>query len=430
MATGVTSIAQLVEAAERATRAGDRRSAITAWEQILRVEPRHPAALNAVGNWALAQNDAVRACSLLKAAVAEEPGQPALRFNLASALRAAGDSSAALAEYQEALALDPYFVQAMFQKAVLLEEAGRVSEAARVYKDFLDCAPDDVRKSAKFEPALNRARQAVDADCRALGALITTRLEASDAALGHSLRFREAMDAMLGRSRIYVAEPTFLTVPRLPAIPFFDRDLVPWLDTLEAATDQIAGELLAVVQDDGQGDFTPYVANPPGTPLNQWAALNHSPRWGAYHLWRHGKRDEAHCARCPLTAALLDRMPLVRLPGRAPNAFFSLLKPGTRIPPHTGVTNIRSTVHLPLVVPPDCGFRVGAETRTWEAARAWVFDDTIEHEAWNDGDRPRFILIFDVWNPLLTGEEQRQFATALDAFDEHYGRSVSWSDTL
>ena len=93
-----------------------------------------------------------------------------------------------------------------------------------------------------------------------------------------------------------------------------------------------------------------------------------------------------------------------------------MLKPRTRIPPHTGVTNTRAIIHLPLIVPPGCGFRVGGETRTWEEGVAFAFDDTIEHEAWNDGDDLRAVLIFDVWNPHLSEREcdvlRRYFASA------------------
>jgi aspartyl/asparaginyl beta-hydroxylase (cupin superfamily) len=85
---------------------------------------------------------------------------------------------------------------------------------------------------------------------------------------------------------------------------------------------------------------------------------------------------------------------------------FSILQPRTRIPPHTGSSNIRTTIHLPLVVPPGCGFRVGAETREWVEGEAWAFDDTIEHEAWNDSDQVRAILILDGWNPFLTEAER------------------------
>lgn len=94
---------------------------------------------------------------------------------------------------------------------------------------------------------------------------------------------------------------------------------------------------------------------------------------------------------------------------------FSILDAGTRIPPHTGVTNTRTTVHLPLVVPEGCGFRVGGEVRSWKVGEAWAFDDTIEHEAWNDSDRPRAILIVDAWNPLLTEAEREVVRAACSA---------------
>lgn len=97
---------------------------------------------------------------------------------------------------------------------------------------------------------------------------------------------------------------------------------------------------------------------------------------------------------------------MLDVPRRAPSVMFSILEPRTRIPAHTGVTNTRSTIHLPLIVPPGCGFRVGGETREWREGEAWAFDDTIEHEAWNDSDQPRVILIIDGWNPFLTDLER------------------------
>ncbi len=93
---------------------------------------------------------------------------------------------------------------------------------------------------------------------------------------------------------------------------------------------------------------------------------------------------------------------------------FSLLKPGTRIPPHTGVSNARLVTHVPLIIPEQCGFRVGNTTREWVPGQAFVFDDTIEHEAWNLSDKLRVVLIFDVWHPELTPPE-RALITALAA---------------
>jgi aspartyl/asparaginyl beta-hydroxylase (cupin superfamily) len=92
---------------------------------------------------------------------------------------------------------------------------------------------------------------------------------------------------------------------------------------------------------------------------------------------------------------------------------FSLLAPKTRIPPHHGVANTRLVCHLPLIVPDHCWFRVGAETRPWEPGRAWIFDDTIEHEAANDSDQLRVVLIFDIWHPGLSQPEREAIAALM-----------------
>jgi aspartyl/asparaginyl beta-hydroxylase (cupin superfamily) len=89
---------------------------------------------------------------------------------------------------------------------------------------------------------------------------------------------------------------------------------------------------------------------------------------------------------------------------------FSLLRPGTRIPAHSGVHNTRLTCHLPLIVPADCGFRVGNEVRQWSEGKLLVFDDTIEHEAWNESGEDRVVLIFDIARPDMTEREQAEVA--------------------
>jgi aspartyl/asparaginyl beta-hydroxylase (cupin superfamily) len=151
--------------------------------------------------------------------------------------------------------------------------------------------------------------------------------------------------------------------------------------------------------------------------------LNRSRKWSAYFLWNQSVPNAGHIARCPTTARTLeDVVPRCRVGGRAPTAFFSILDPKTRIPAHTGITNTRLTVHLPLIVPPDCGFRVGATTREWVADQAWVFDDTIEHEAWNLSDTPRAVLIFDIWNPLLTPAERDMIQVATEVYGQYYSQ--------
>ncbi len=100
---------------------------------------------------------------------------------------------------------------------------------------------------------------------------------------------------------------------------------------------------------------------------------------------------------------------------------FSILDAKTRIPPHTGVANTRLIVHVPLIVPPGCGFRVGVVQRGWEVGKAFVFDDTMEHEAWNDSDLPRAVLILDIWNPRLSEAERELVRVATAGVSEYYG---------
>ncbi len=83
------------------------------------------------------------------------------------------------------------------------------------------------------------------------------------------------------------------------------------------------------------------------------------------------------------------------------------------------MVNCRFVCHLPLIVPPGCGFRVGAETREWRVGELLVFDDSVEHEAWNDSDHDRLVLIFDIWQPELSLEERHQIETLFAVVDSY-----------
>jgi aspartyl/asparaginyl beta-hydroxylase (cupin superfamily) len=87
--------------------------------------------------------------------------------------------------------------------------------------------------------------------------------------------------------------------------------------------------------------------------------------------------------------------------------------------------NARLICHLPLIVPAGCEFRVGNDVRQWVEGKAWVFDDTIEHEAWNRSEHDRYILLFDIWRPEL-GEEERAAVGALCEAIDAYRGNVSW----
>jgi aspartyl/asparaginyl beta-hydroxylase (cupin superfamily) len=411
----------LIESARRAARAGRLDEAARAWEQVRLSSPDHPEALYFFGQRALTAGDAAGATQWLSRATQAAPDQAVILLALASAHRALEDSTAELAALERALRVDPYCYPALLAKAALLEKQGARRNAARMFADALKIMPAEERLSPDLRALVQHARTAVKDNADALNAFLEHRLGAVRAAHDRvqTRRFDESKEALIGRKKIYVQQPVMLHVPRLPAIQFYEERQFPWLIDLEAETETIAAELAMLLSERAPG-FRSYMNQPEGVPLNETSVLNKSPEWSAYFLWDDGKRIDDHCARCPRTAAVLESLPMALIPGQAPAAFFSTLAPGARIPPHTGVTNARLIVHLGLVVPEGCAFRVGNETRSWQRGKAWVFDDTIEHEARNDSAELRVILIFDIWNPYLSTAERDLICALLAAQREYY----------
>ena len=352
------------------------------------------------------------------------PGDAEVRLNRAVVQRAQGNLPAALSELDAALAIDPYFFLALLSKGAVLERMGERGAAALVYRDAIKIAPPPGSMPTALQAPLARAREVVEDDSRRLADFLLQQTAAlRDAHRSETLdRVDECLQVLAGRKRVYHSEPVQLHVPQLPAIPFFDRTHFPWLPRLEAATEMIRAELLALM-DAGMPGFAPYISYPPGAPLNQWAELNDNREWSSLWLWRDGARQEEAIARCPRTAALLAELPMADQPGFAPTALFSALAPRTRIPPHTGSTNARLLVHLPLILPGAARFRVGNVERSWRMGEAWCFDDSIEHEAWNEADQTRVILIFDIWNPLLSQAERELISALMHARTAWYGGS-------
>ena len=317
------------------------------------------------------------------------------------------------------LAIDQRHFMALVRLAELHERTGEADDAAERWANVLAMAPLIEERTPALDLMFEHARDAVTRQRARFAGKVDAGLARarSGVAPGALRRFDACIDHALGRRQIYANQCHGLHFPFLPADEFFERRHFPWLDAIEARTDVIRAELEAVLAEDA-GALRPYVAMAPGTPQNKWSPLDGSLAWGAMHLWKDGRRDDAVCARVPQTAAAVEALPLSDLPGRTPTVFFSILQPGAHLPAHTGVSNVRAIIHLPLIVPEGCTFRVGGETRAWREGRAWAFDDTIEHEAWNRSDRPRAILIFDVWNPHITDAERallRQFYDVANA---------------
>ena len=118
--------------------------------------------------------------------------------------------------------------------------------------------------------------------------------------------------------------------------------------------------------------------------------------WRSFFLHGYGYPIEENIARCPATAAAVATVPgLV-------SAFFSILAPGTHIPAHRGVTKGLITCHLGLIVPPDgdVRMRIGDRVIRWAEGETLVFDDTYDHEVWNDSAGTRVVLLIQFERPL------------------------------
>ena len=381
----------------------------------------NPAGLNQAAMQALGAGDFATAQALLQRLVTADPSSIPGWLNLAAVRRRLNDANGAFDALREVLRREPRNFPALLMSATLLEREGSMKAAAGAYGAALANAPPDHFLDQATQQAVAHGRELHGRHTRELRDFIRARVGDTQTQCAPAVRRRldSFIDTTLRVRKRYQQEPSDFFYPQLPAIEFYEREEFPWLADLEAATEPMQRELAAILRED-QASFAPYIHYDDHLPLDQWRELNHSPRWSAFHFYDKGAPVTERCRRAPATMAVLSRMPQAQVPLRSPSALFSVLQPKTRIPPHTGVANFRLVVHLPLVLPPGCGFRVGGETRQWKIGEAWVFDDTIEHEAWNDSDQTRIIFICDIWNPRLSPDERTaigEIIAATDAFN-------------
>jgi len=373
---------------------------------------------NAAGLAALRAGDGAGAVAAFAEATMADPGAGALWRNLAHAHRLAGNATEERTALDRALAIDRTDFVAQLRLAQWLEREGESLAALTAWSGALQLADRLPATPPALAAELAAGRSFVAGLSDRLGAASDAALAPLAARLDPTGQRRVAafVDLALGRRQVFHNQCAGVQYPFLPADEFFDAHHFAWFDQLEAGSQAIRAELAGLMAG-GDEMLRPYVRLDEGTPANSWSELDGSLDWGACFLYEYGVPNQPVLERCPATAALLETLPLARIPGRAPNVFFSLLRPGRRIPPHTGVTNTRAIVHLALEVPPGCGFRVGGETRQWVEGRAFAFDDTIEHEAWNDSDSRRAVLILDCWNPHLARAECDAIAAYFAASD-------------
>ncbi len=131
--------------------------------------------------------------------------------------------------------------------------------------------------------------------------------------------------------------------------------------------------------------------------------------WNVFGLYVFGKKLEDNCRLCPETTKLVESIPGMTTAG------FSYLAPGSHIRPHVGYTTAVLRCHLGLIVPDGCGIRVGKQTKSWESGKCLIFDDTIEHEAWNYSKLPRILLLIDFKKTEEVENVRRQYFTRFNS---------------
>jgi aspartyl/asparaginyl beta-hydroxylase (cupin superfamily) len=330
---------------------------------------------------------------------------------LATVCRAQRDTRAEEVALDEVLEMEPRAVRALIMKADCRVAAGDPRVAATLYKKARNIAAGEALPPGQsLPPDLVAELRRAEVAAAQLDARYAAHMEASLTAQGlppesRSYRFQQSLDILADRKRVFFQDPTGFFYPELPHVQFYDRADFDWVPAVEAATDAIREELLAVMAT-GIGDFHPYIRPEPNQP--RYHPLFNKTEWSALFFVENGKLNEETIARCPRTWEAMQAAPMPWIAGWEPTVMFSLLRAKTVIPAHTGTHNTRLICHLPLIVPPDCGFRVGNQVREWEVGKLIIFDDTIEHEAWNNSDEDRVVLIFCVWRPELSEQEKRE----------------------
>ncbi len=170
---------------------------------------------------------------------------------------------------------------------------------------------------------------------------------------------------------------------------FYDTKQFPWISELEAATPLIREELIKLIAAQSIPAY--------GTISSIQKPLSPDGGWKSYFFYVLGHRIAKNNQTCPHTEASLKKIP------RMITAFFSLLEPGKKLPPHRGPYKGVLRYHLGLKIPQPaalCGIKVGEESNYWQEGKSLVFDDAFVHHAWNLSEESRVILFVDFERPL------------------------------
>lgn len=325
------------------------------------------------------------------------------------------------AEADRRLAQNPRDIEALVAKAEARTGERNDRTAAAFYRAALSAASAAGPLPERFRPIIARAQAGLARAESYFETYLDEALSRSGFPAGtRPRRFQAGLDMLFGRRPfdLQLQAPTAFYLPGLPQKRYYERREFGWAPALEAKAPAMRAELQAFLETAGDC-FSPYITSDPSKPRSDVHGLLDNPAWSTLYLHEQGAPVAGVAEHFPTTMSTVEELDLPRIGVHAPSILFSRLKAGARIPPHHGVINARLICHLPLVVPPGCGFRVGGETRRWSEGELLVFDDSIEHEAWNTGGRDRIILIFDIWRPEVTADERRALVAMFDAINAY-----------
>lgn len=406
---------------------GNEAGAEQAFARLLEAEPTDLQALQFLAMRHLARGEAGRAVEHLQSAHRAHPDDAATLHQLGTASMAGGDFGAAVDALRRGLSLAPGMFVARLRLGVALEQLSRPHDALVAYFTAINAAQaqgrwlNDETTAPGLRPAVQHAMRCVNAGRRQLfdGFIAPLRERHGRSEL---VRVEHALAIYLGEQAANLPDPRqrpkFLYFPGIPSQTYYPKARFPEFEALEAATAAVREELRAALSQEQDLEAFLKAESPQALDSMLRSSGSRPAAWDAYFFYRHGQRYDEHCARCPQTTALLERMPLARVRDHGPECLYSVLRPGTHILPHRGVTNTRLVTHLPLIVPRDCALRVGGEIHEWQEGRCVTFDDTFEHEAWNRSDETRVVLILDCWNPDLTEVEREAVAALVEGIGD------------
>ncbi|XP_066576333.1 aspartyl/asparaginyl beta-hydroxylase isoform X2 [Amia ocellicauda] len=404
-----------IDAAEKLRKKGKAEEALQAFESLVSKYPQSPRALYGK---AQAEDDLAekkRSNEVLQRAIntfrdaADLPGAPADLVKLALKRRAErqqflGRMRGALVTLEKLVQLFPEDISLKNDLGVGFLLLGDNKNAKKVYEEVLSIVPNDGFAKVHYGFILKAENKIVESI-----PYLREGLESGDPGTDDGRFYFHLGDALqrVGDSNAYkwyeighqrghfasVWQRSLYNVNGLKAQAWWTAKETGYTDlvkTLERNWKMIRDEALTIM-DSESGLFAAEDEN-----------LRERGEWGQFTLWQQGKKTEKSCLKVPKTCALLDRFPEATGCRRG-QIKYSVMQPGTHVWPHTGPTNCRLRMHLGLVVPREgCKIRCANDTRFWEEGKVLVFDDSFEHEVWQDADSYRLIFIVDVWHPELT----------------------------